>query len=108
MKKIFLGLTSLVILGSSIAAYALDLQSARSQGLVAEKTDGFVKAVTDRLDVNTLVNEVNALRQNEYKRISGENGQPVSVVAKVASEQIVSKLPAGSLYENSAGAVIKK
>ncbi len=108
MKNIFLTITSFIILGASFAAYALDLQSARSQGLVAEKKDGYVSAVKETTEVNILVNEINALRQQEYKRISGENGQPVSVVAKIASVQIISKLPSGSLYENASGDLDKK
>jgi uncharacterized protein YdbL (DUF1318 family) len=69
-------------------AFALDLQSARAQGLVAETPEGYVKAVDGSSAVKALVSEVNAKRRAEYERISKENGQPVDVVGRLAAPEI--------------------
>lgn len=88
---------SAALLFSVSSAMALDLQQARSEGLVGEK-DGYIVPIKHSADVDTLVEEVNAGRRKAYMSISRENGQPVDVVAKLASEQIIQKLPAGSKY----------
>ena len=84
-------------------ALALDLHSARSQGLVGEKADGYVAAITPSAEVNELVNEVNAKRRAEYTRISKQNGQSVDVVSKLAAPQIQQGLEAGSMVQDANG-----
>ena len=76
-------------------AFALDLHSARSSGVVAETPDGYIKAVQPSAEVNALVAEVNAKRIAEYTRISKENGQSVEVVGKLAAPQIAKNAAAG-------------
>ncbi|MFO0389294.1 MAG: YdbL family protein [Alphaproteobacteria bacterium] len=96
-------LLTLFLMLFALPAMALGLADARKQGMVGEKTDGYVAAIKASGDVNSLVSEVNAKRKAEYTRISKENGQPVDVVAKLASPQIIEGLPAGSLYQGSDG-----
>ncbi len=74
---------------------ALDLQQARTQGIIAEQPDGYVKVLQPRPEATQLANEVNDARTKEYQRISKEKGQPVDIVAKVAAEEIAKKLNAG-------------
>lgn len=101
-------LTFLAVAMISVPALALDLQEARTQGIIGEKTDGYVAVVTSSPEAQKLAAEVNARRKEEYARISKTNGQPVDVVAKVAAETIVSKLPAGSLYQDAGGSWKKR
>jgi len=89
-------------------AYALDLSQARAQGLVGEKMDGYVAAVTPSADANAVVDDINARRRAEYEKISKDNGQPVAVVAKIAAERIIGGLPAGSYYKAADGSWKKK
>jgi uncharacterized protein YdbL (DUF1318 family) len=88
----------------ALPALALDLQSARSQGVVGEKTDGYVAAIKSSAEANALVDEVNAKRRAEYARIAAEKGQSVDVVAKVAAEQVINGLPKGAMYQDASGA----
>lgn len=90
-------LSALMIL-AAMPAIALDLPQARLQGLVGEKPDGYVAAVQNTPEVASLVAEVNQKRRAEYERISKENNQTVSVVAKLAAVQIVQGLPSGAKY----------
>ncbi len=87
-------------------AFALDLQAARMQGLVGEQNTGYAKAL--KPEAASLVAEVNAKRKAEYQRISAQNGQPVDVVAGLAAEQIISKLPSGVAYQDASGNWVKK
>ncbi len=93
----------LAVLLCAIPAWALDLQSARNQGLVGEMNDGYVKALQPNPDIQALVSDVNGKRQAEYRKISAANGQPIEVVAKLAAGQIVNNLGKGAKYQNSAG-----
>jgi len=85
----------------ALPALALDLQTARGQGLVGERSDGYVAAI--KPEAKALVNEVNAKRKAEYARISKENGQSVDVVAKLAAEQVINNLAAGAMYQDANG-----
>lgn len=82
-------LVAAIALVLAAPAYALDLHSARASGVVAETSEGYIKAVKPSAEVNALVSEVNAKRRAEYERISKQNGQPVDVVGKLAAPQIM-------------------
>jgi uncharacterized protein YdbL (DUF1318 family) len=92
----------------ALPAFALDLHSARSAGQVGEKADGYAAAITHSPAVDALVVDVNAKRQAEYTRISKEKGQPVSVVAKLAAQEIINGLEPGSLYQDDSGSWKKR
>jgi uncharacterized protein YdbL (DUF1318 family) len=76
-------------------AMALDLQQARSQGIIAEQPNGYITVVKDSPEARSLVHEVNYARQQEYQRISEQNGQPIDVVAAIAAQQIAEKTKSG-------------
>ena len=82
-------LVAAIALVLAAPSYALDLHSARASGVVAETSEGYIKAVKPSAEVNALVSEVNAKRRAEYERISKQNGQPVDVVGKLAAPQIM-------------------
>jgi uncharacterized protein len=103
MKNKLLTILTLAGMFLSFQVFALDLHTARSQGLVGEKADGYVAAIKASPDVETLVREVNAKRQQEYARISKENGQPVDVVAKLAAGKVIAKLKPGQMYQDESG-----
>ncbi len=94
---------ALVMMCTALPALALDLQQARSQGLVGEQMSGYVAAVKPSEGVKQLVADVNARRLQEYKRISKENGQAIELVGRLAAKQIIEKLPKGSLYQDAGG-----
>ncbi len=101
-------LLALSILSLSSPAFALDLNQARTQGIIGEQRDGYVKVLKPSADAQALANEVNARRKEEYARISRENGQAVNVVSTLAAQQIIQKLSAGSMYQDANGAWVKK
>lgn len=108
MKLRNVAVMSLVLMLLAMPAFALDLQEARSAGLVGEGLSGYAEVIVNRPDVQALVKDVNAKRKQEYTRISQANGQSVDVVAKLAAEQVISRLSAGALYKGADGSWKKR
>jgi uncharacterized protein YdbL (DUF1318 family) len=81
----------------SLPALALDLDSARSSGVVIENADGYISAASanSSADVRSFVSTVNAARKEEYQRVAAKNGQPLDVVEKLAAAKIQQKLKGG-------------
>ncbi len=96
-------LTALCFFAIATSAYALDLGEARELGYVGEKQSGYTEVLQAKPGVEALSADINSKRRAEYHRISGENGQPVDVVAKIAAQQIITKLPAGAYYQADDG-----
>ena len=84
--RLFLAAAILLI---SFAANALSLDEARSTGKVKENSTGYISAIGSAPEVNDLVNDVNQKRRAAYNEISKKNGQPLSVVEKLAGEKLV-------------------
>lgn len=92
-----------LVLMLAFPAFALDLHGARNSGIVGEKSDGYTAVIGNSPEAQAIVQEVNAKRQQEYARISKQNGQPVDVVAKLAAGEIIKSLPAGNKYQGADG-----
>lgn len=108
MNMRFLTVLSVFSLLAAFPAFALDLQGARGAGLIGEKQNGYVAAIEETPEVIALVAEINTKRSQEYARISGENQQPVDVVARLAAEQIINNLKQGNLYQDPDGRWVKR
>lgn len=100
-KKFFLSFLSVILLAGQVLA--LDLQTAKTQKLVGERTTGYIGAVVNRADVTSLVNSVNIQRKQAYLAISRENGQPVNLVEALAAKKLYAKLQKGEYYEAADG-----
>lgn len=86
-----------LLLGTASGAQAIDLDQAKSQGLVGETMEGYLGVVDDAAPeaVQTLVEEINARRRAEYRRIAEENGIDVAQVEALAAKKAIEKTPAG-------------
>ncbi len=89
MKKIIYA--GLIVVLTASSAFALDLQSARSQKLVVEQVTGYIKAANPSAEVDALVADVNAKRKAEYERIAKEKGTKVEDVAAIAAQELLKK-----------------
>lgn len=89
-------------------AWALELHEARAQGLVGERADGYVEAISNAGGVSSLVASVNEKRKAEYARIAKEKHQPLDVVGKLAAVEIIKGLEAGASYKDDSGAWKKR
>ncbi len=86
-----------LLLGTASGAQTIDLDQAKSQGLVGETMEGYLGVVDDSASeaVQTLVEEINARRRAEYGRIAEENGIDVAQVEALAAKKAIEKTPAG-------------
>lgn len=101
---------SLLLLVHAGAAHALDLDTAKQQGLVGEQTDGYVGAVaaSPGAEVKALVADVNSKRRASYAAIASKNGTSVEAVAALAAQKLVARVPAGQWVGDQGRWVQKK
>lgn len=107
MRRIFLTVAALAITLPQLA-FALSLEDAKSQGLVGERSDGYLGAVSTASDVVILVKDINNKRRDEYERIAKQNGQPRSVIEKLAASKAYERTPSGQYLQGSDGSWMKK
>lgn len=72
----------------SAPLFALDLQSAKRQGLVRETPSGYLKAAKSSSEVKSLVSSVNAKRKKHYSRISKKTGASLQDVERSAGAKL--------------------
>lgn len=102
--------TCLVFLLVPAIVWALELGDAKQRGLVGERANGYIAAVSGNPDpaVSSLVNKINQARKEEYQRIAQKNGSPLSVVEKIAAKKAIEKTPAGQFVQRENGTWVKK
>ena len=79
----------------SVAVFAIDLDTAKNRGLVGETDTGYLAAVRPSPEVSALIEEINAKRRAEYRRIASQNNIAVSDVEKLAAKKAIDKTPPG-------------
>jgi uncharacterized protein YdbL (DUF1318 family) len=96
---------SFASLTTSAWASGLDLDSAKSQGLVGEKADGFVGIVVadPTAPVAALVKQVNAKRATAYAGIAKQNGTSVDAVAALAGAKLIERAGKGQWVTDAQG-----
>lgn len=90
------------------SAFALDLKTAKEQGLVGETENGYIAAVgNSNGDINALISDINAQRKAVYENIAEKNNISIKAVELRAGEKAFSKTPAGQ-YIHESGTWTKK
>lgn len=98
MKRI----VSLVFLGLLLIcqpAMALDLQTAKTEGLVGETATGYLAPVKVNPDVQQLVKTINSKRKAHYEQISKRNKTSLGAVETLAGKKAMEKTPAGQFIQ---------
>ncbi len=72
----------------STPLFALDLQSAKQQGVVRETQSGYLTAVKSSSEVKALVRSVNAGRKQHYSKISKKTGASLKTVEQQAGAKL--------------------
>lgn len=101
---------TLILLGLLLLcqpAMALDLRTAKEQGLVGETTSGYLAPVKATPEVKKLVATINAKRKQHYTQISQRNKTPLKGVEQLAGKKAIEKTPAGQ-FVNVNGSWKKK
>jgi len=97
-------------LGFTTASWAIDLQSAKAQGLVGEQPNGYLGSVKGNAgnDVAALIAQINAARKTEYQRIAKRNNTQLDVIEKLAGKKAIEKTPSGQFVKSASGSWVKK
>ena len=87
MKKLFA--TLVIVLGMLTSqAWALNLNEAKSGGMVGETPSGYLEPVGSQGDaVKNLVKNINSKRKAQYKSIAQKNGAALEAVEALAGEK---------------------
>ena len=107
MTKFFVALSLLLLLQS---AWAIDIRSAKAQGLVGEANTGYIAAVKTPVgpEVRALIADVNAKRKARFQSTSKKTGATLAQVANRFYELAVEKTAPGHYYQDQSGRWKKK
>lgn len=102
ITKFFAGLGILLLLQS---AFAIDLDAAKSQGLVGEANTGYLAAVKTPVsaEVRALIADVNGKRAAEFERTSQKTGATLEQVAARFYQLAVQKTAPGNYFQDASG-----
>ncbi len=95
--------------GWSVAS-ALELEEAKTRGLVGERPDGYLGIVIDNPppEVSDLVREINRKRREKYEEIAARNDTSVTVVQQLAGKKAIEKTSGGMFVQVPEGTWIRK
>lgn len=105
MKKFALLLGLLLSLGFSALATAQSLDEAKAQGLVGEKVDGYVAAVSANPspEIQALVQTTNEGRRQAYVDLARRNGIAVEEVGILSAEKLRANARSGHYIQTPSG-----
>jgi uncharacterized protein YdbL (DUF1318 family) len=112
-KRSFLSVPFLALFFAlfAVPAFAIDLDSAKAQGLVGEKLNGYIGIVTSSPtpEVKAMVDDINLRRRASYQQIANKTpGANLNAVEKLAAEKLIAKTPSGQYVEQAPGQWVKK
>ena len=95
MTRTILLLFTFLLLGWQ-SGFCLDLQTAKTQGLVGETPTGYLAAIkSGNTEVDSLAQSINAQRKQQYEEIAKRNSTPLKSVEELAGKKAMEKTPAG-------------
>ena len=81
----------------AVPASALDIKTARLNGLAGEVDNGLLAIPADApADAEELIADINKLRRSEYAKVAAQNNLTIDVVGEMMFQKIYSRLPAGT------------
>ncbi|RJG14003.1 DUF1318 domain-containing protein [Pseudomonas cavernicola] len=101
-------LVAMLLLACGSLAMALDLDAAKSQGMVGEQPDGYLGVVKATPDAVQLAADINAKRRDAYEAIAKKNGATLDQVASLAGQKAIEKTAPGTYVKTPDGQWVKK
>ena len=107
MKRL---LAAILLVFALQSAWAIDINSAKNQGLVGEARTGYLAAVQKpaSAEVKALIASVNSKRKAQFERTAKKTNTTVPQVANRFYELAVQKTRPGHYYQDSNGRWKKK
>ena len=91
-------------------AWAIDIDTAKAQGLVGESNTGYLAAVKQpaSAEVQALIKDVNAKRKAKFEEAASRTGTTPAQVSNRFYELAVQKTASGHYYQDAGGSWKKK
>ncbi|MDF1794065.1 MAG: DUF1318 domain-containing protein [Thalassobaculaceae bacterium] len=90
-------------------SFALDLATAKSNGWVGERRDGYLGIVDGApADVKSLVDGINQERRDAYNGVAASNSVPLNQVEALAGQKLIDRAVSGTYIMDAAGRWIRK
>jgi uncharacterized protein YdbL (DUF1318 family) len=107
MKRIF---TAILLVMTMQVAWAIDLQSAKDQGLVGEANNGYLAAVQKppSAEVKALISDVNAKRKAQFEKTAANTNTTLLQVSNRFYQLAVQRTKPGHYYQDRSGRWKKK
>jgi len=89
----------------SLSVWALDLDSAKQQGLIGEQMNGYLGLVdTGNSAAATLIRNINRKRKSHYQGIANKQNTALDNIEKIAGEKLSLRAKAaGQYYQSNSG-----
>mgnify|MGYP001390088030 CR=1 FL=1 len=95
--KIARHLTILALLWLPMAASALDLQQAKTQGLVGEMHNGYLATISkSNTKIEGLIADINRKRKAKYQEIANSNKVTLSQIESRAGQNAINRTTVGN------------
>ncbi len=99
----------LSVLCAPLAAWGIELGSAKQQGLVGEQANGYLGSTgAQSAEVSALVKDVNGRRRAKYQQIATKNGISMADVEALAGEKAIARTASGNYIKPTTGGWRKK
>lgn len=110
LRKIYPLFLALVLSFASPAAFALDIDEAKAQGLVGETMTGYIAAVKlpASADVLALIDDVNTKRKALFERTARRTNTTLIQVSHRFYELAVERTESGHFYQDANGNWVRK
>lgn len=107
LKKTLVAIGLMMLLQN---AWAIDIRSAKAEGLVGEANTGYIAAVQTpaSAEVRALIADVNQKRKAQFESTAKKTGTTVAQVANRFYELAVQKTAPGNYYQDAGGRWKKK
>ncbi len=100
-STITLIIVAVLLFGQAVSA--MDLQTAKTRGLVGETSKGYLAPVKEAdPEVTNLVKTINDKRQKSYRKIAQKNGTSLKAVEQLAGKKAMQKSKSGSYIKPGA------
>lgn len=101
MKKLMVLITACLF---SLSSWALDIDTAKAQGMIGERLDGYLGLVVNNADAEVLIKSINTQRRQKYREISINRGAELRDIEKLAGAKLVEKAQSEKhYYQNENG-----
>jgi len=108
--KYLLSVCAVLLMIVSTTGFALDLQTAKSRGLVGETPTGYLADPTGQAsaEVKALIQDINAKRKARYSQVAEKVGKSLVIVEQLAGKKAVEKTKPGLYVQKPNGQWLKK